>query len=306
MNSVQKMRLSIYLILVLSFFGSVACSTSGRGGGGGSGIAREPLARIDDNYLYISEVLDHYPFLKREDSSQVIRQYARDWIIGELLSHHAKEVLPNLSEEVAYRVHLYEKELWRHALEEHHLSKLDSLSEEEVRAYYQENGDKFSVVEDMVEIAHFKVSARNKQRSSFRNLVKKWPDVEAKDKLGRSLFGYYCHLPQYLCDACLSKNCATLGRVMTLREYQTQFPTNASKKGLRQGFSEFTKGGYQHLLHVFHLVPSDSIPPFDWVRDEVARWVRKERHQATLQEIEGELWREAEEEQRFHFFKESL
>ena len=138
-----------------------------------------PLARVDNNYLYIEDII--FPSLQN-DSSLVIEKQTDQWIRNQLLLKSAYENVININnvenQVLQYKNNLilfeYEKITYQNNIE-------FLVSDEELNKYYENNIKDFVLSFDLVKALYAKIPVDAPDIISFRKRIKEYPDSDINE-----------------------------------------------------------------------------------------------------------------------------
>ena len=138
-----------------------------------------PLARVDNNYLYIEDII--FPSLQN-DSSLVIEKQTDQWIRNQLLLKSAYENVININnvenQVLQYKNNLilfeYEKIMYQNNIE-------FLVSDEELNKYYENNIKDFVLPFDLVKALYAKIPVDAPDIISFRKKIKEYPDSDINE-----------------------------------------------------------------------------------------------------------------------------
>lgn len=120
----------------------------------------EVIALAYDKYLYRSELAGVVPDgISAADSLEITRQYIDNWVRQQVLLHHAQGNLPKDKMDFEKQLENYRNSLIIYEYESELIrQKLDTVvSEEEIRAFYNENESNFQLRENIVRVSYVKI-----------------------------------------------------------------------------------------------------------------------------------------------------
>ena len=143
----------------------------------------DALARVNDNYLYQSDVIKHLPEnLNANDSIAFLQRYINDWAKQELLVNGATQ---NLNEDKLNQfdalVKQYKSDLYTNAYLEALINKsLDTLvKDKEAENYFKTNTSAFTLNENLIQFRYISVT---EDRNDLKDLVKSLKRFNETDK----------------------------------------------------------------------------------------------------------------------------
>ena len=137
------------------------------------------LARVDNNYLYIEDII--FPSLQN-DSSLIIETQTNQWIKNQLLLKLAYENVINVNN-VENQVLQYKNNLILFEYEKiTYQNNIDFLvSDEELNTYYENNIKDFVLPFDLVKALYAKIPVDAPDIGSFRKIIKEYPDSDINE-----------------------------------------------------------------------------------------------------------------------------
>ncbi len=137
------------------------------------------LARVDNNYLYIEDII--FPSLQN-DSSLIIEIQTNQWIRNQLLLKLAYENVINVNN-VENQVLQYKNNLILFEYEKiTYQNNIDFLvSDEELNTYYENNIKDFVLPFDLVKALYAKIPVDVPNIRNFRKIIKEYPDSDINE-----------------------------------------------------------------------------------------------------------------------------
>lgn len=124
-------------------------------------IPDEAVARVEDKFLYLSEIQQLMsPNVSKEDSTEIATNYINKWIEEELLLSRAKLNLGEEQKNVERQIEAYRKSLLIYAYEQQVVEQLldTVVSLEDIEAYYAEHQNDFELKDYIVKVVYVKLS----------------------------------------------------------------------------------------------------------------------------------------------------
>lgn len=144
-----------YIVLTLLTVAVLAACTESR-----RAPKEKPLARVQNQYLYPSDLRDIFsPGISPEDSQLIAHNYIEKWIRTRLLVLKAEEVLSDEQKDVQEEIESYRNSLLIFRLEQSLLrDKLDTVvTTSDVEKYFEENSGNFVLNQPVVKALYIKV-----------------------------------------------------------------------------------------------------------------------------------------------------
>lgn len=157
------MKKNVFVILLLLF---AACSSKNKN--------EEALARVNNKYLYISDIQSALPAnISEKDSLQMLDEYIDNWIRQQVIITQAEKNLTKDEKDFSRQLEDYKNSLITYRYESKLISqRLDTnVSDEEIAQYYEKNKANFELKDNIVKVLYVKIP-RNSPTSSARMLIR--------------------------------------------------------------------------------------------------------------------------------------
>ena len=132
------------------------------------------VARVGKHQLKRSELAEYIPAgVSSEDSLALAQQYIKAWAEELLFLDMAESRLSKEEKDVSKELEEYRRTLLKYRYEERYINeRLDTLiSDEEVRAYYQEHPDKFLVERPLLKTRYMIIPADSRSLRKIKELM---------------------------------------------------------------------------------------------------------------------------------------
>jgi len=157
------LKKNVFVILLLLF---AACSSKNKN--------EEALARVNNKYLYISDIQSALPAnISEKDSLQMLDEYIDNWIRQQVIITQAEKNLTKDEKDFSRQLEDYKNSLITYRYESKLISqRLDTnVSDEEIAQYYEKNKANFELKDNIVKVLYVKIP-RNSPTSSARMLIR--------------------------------------------------------------------------------------------------------------------------------------
>ncbi len=144
------MKYTYYILLI---FIAIACSSV-------KTTDEKPIARVYDNYLYLSDLKDVLTDTKsKEDSVNLIKNFIDKWSKKQLLLHLSETNLSNEDKDVSQELENYRTSLLIYKYQQNFITqKLDTIiSEKDLSDYYNSHPNEFQLEENIIKATFIKI-----------------------------------------------------------------------------------------------------------------------------------------------------
>lgn len=117
----------------------------------GKDLKEEPLARVNDMYLYPSDISGLTSGGSKEDSIKLVQMYVTDWIKRSLLLDKAQKSIPSDIKEIDEKVENYRQSLILYYYENELLNSINDtfIEPKAIEKYYKEYSNNFVLEDDV-------------------------------------------------------------------------------------------------------------------------------------------------------------
>jgi hypothetical protein len=238
----------------------------------------QPLAKVYDKTLSTAEITGNLPDgISAQDSALLVRAFVQRWIDDQLLMYEAERNIPK-DLNIDKLVRDYRASLVRFNYEEQIIaSKLDStVSEQEVRRYYEDNKDQFQLESTILKCQLLKVPSNAPQNE----LNKLWNSHNATDGPKLAAFAN-----QWAVLTLLNREkWYKLDEVAAILPKGTLTSDNVSSR--REG--TVSDGDFRYYYRVIESVRGKETAPFDYVQEQASKVILHHRKQELLEKWKKE------------------
>lgn len=254
---------------------------------------REPVARVNNTYLYKDELMGIAPVgSSREDSAARVEAYVDSWIRKELLIQEAARKININEAEVERKILDYRYSLIAYEYQSFYIKQnLDTVfSPDEVKKYYEDNIDNFILKQNIVRATFIKVP-RNAPKS---DQLKEW--IFSQDEDDRQNLKSFClsfSVAYHISDSTwmifddLVRN-SPLAEIPNKVQFLKTNP-----------YYETQDENYLYFLKVDEYRISDNVSPLEFVADEIRNIILNKRKVELAKKLEDEVYENALEHREF-------
>jgi len=257
---------------------------------------REPIARVNETYLYKEDVEGLVPEgTSREDSLVIVNGYINRWARQLLLMDGA---LLNLSEEkqeeFSKLVAQYKSDLYTKAYLEGLVKKnIDTLvNPEEAKVFYEANKESFKLNDDLLQLRYISLPLNPIDLDTIKKRFKRY---EAKDK--RYLDSISMQFKSYsLNDSIWVKYSQVVDKVPVV--------TQESKEQLlkKSNFLQLKDSINLYLMHVNDIRLQNDYAPLEYVSKTIKQIVINKRKLELIKQLEKDISKDAIKNNKFQIY----
>lgn len=270
------MRLSIVFLGLLIFLGN--CTRK-------STLNEPALARVGSSILTQSEAREAIPVhIFERDSITAYQNYRDEWIEQQIILQDAYRLRVHRQEEVQSRLNQIERDFIAKVAQDYILGELENellVSDDEARAYYQENKDSFVLEERYIRYRHIIASSLSDAQAARNDLLRgiEWQDIATN----------YSINPE-----------------VALRESERFWPESIAGGDVNVlnrylgviGFSEISVieqvGDQYHFVQLLEERAKGEHPDLEWLIDQIKEWLILEKRRRAFNTYVKNLYLQAQ------------
>lgn len=146
-------------------------------------VVDNPIARVEDKYLFQSDIDGIVPLdTPEEDSTLIMNNYIQSWVKDNLILHKAELNLKDNQKDVKKQLEDYRKSLIIYSYEKELIKqRLDTnVTSGEIMGFYKGNNQNFELKDDIVKVRYLKINKKAPQLKKIRNLYKSKKEGDAE------------------------------------------------------------------------------------------------------------------------------
>jgi hypothetical protein len=276
-------------LLVITFLLSLtACSFFKKK----QGADKDVIARVNDDYLYASDIQGLTKGLKGKDSTQVLKDYATNWVRKKLLLQKAKENIPDDDLGIAKKIEDYRSTLVLYEYEKALINKrLDTVvSQKEFDDWYEKLKSDFPLEKDVYLLYFIKLK---KDAQDIDN-VRKWINKQDDEETARKLNGY--------CQEFATSNFLSQGMWYDKDNVLKNFPLSEFDIATLTGskiFKEFKVEGVSWFIKIGDVMKKDQPAPSEFIHDQIIRAIIEKRRVQLIEKIYDKIYQDGVKSKSF-------
>lgn len=245
----------------------------------------KPIVTVKGETLYKGDLDQFIPIgVSGNDSTSMAQAYINKWISDILMYDKAKQNIVN-ENEINDLVADYRKSLimnfYQEQLLKNYLSK--SLSEKDLRAYYEANKDKLILKENIIKGLYLKIPKESTQLSNFQKWYKLQTDAAIENIEKNALqntVGYEFFYDRWV----------NLDDVMINIPLQTESGQQflKSRKSVEASDSSFV-----YLLNIKEYKLAGTEPPYEYIKSQLSEMYTESKRSEYLNKVQKDLYDKA-------------
>ncbi|CCG53985.1 Probable lipoprotein precursor [Flavobacterium indicum GPTSA100-9 = DSM 17447] len=280
--------LKSYLFMIVFL---VACSKSSQKNNS------EAIARVNDNYLYRSDLENLVPpGSSKKDSIAIVKDFITRWAIQQLLMNKAeKNISKSKQQELDELISQYKNDLYTKSyLEELVMTKIDTvISNEEIEKYYNEHKNNFKTTEPLVKLRYINLIKGNVK---FATINSKFLNFSKKDKLDLQKLAI-----QFKNYAFNDSIWVDINQVYEKLPFINQ---ENKDKFVSAGIAyQYTDSNLVWMVKVKDVVEKNNVAPLQYIQPTIKQIILNNRKTDLINKIQTEITNDAIKDNDFEIFK---
>ena len=258
----------------------------------------QPIARVEDNYLYAQDLVKDMPLgLSDLDSGRLVDKYIDDWIKKQLLIIKANEELSISEINIDRKVEDYRYALIMHEFEKIYIgSHLNTqVTQEEIEFYYRDRSENFLLKQNIVQCIFAKIPVSAPDITQIRRNIRNFPNTDIQD------IKNYCYQfadLSFLDDSIwISLDELIVNTPLASLQNKTQFLEKTV-------YSETRDESYIYLFRIVEYKISDQIAPLEYVREDIENIIINKRKLGLKKKLYETIYEEALKTNKFEVYRD--
>jgi hypothetical protein len=257
---------------------------------------RQPIARVNDSYLYASEISGIVGInASTEDSANLMSAYTNNWIRKQLLIDEASAKIEFDEAEIQRKILDYRYSLIAYEYKSYyinqHLNK--EVKEEEIKQYYEENQDNFPLKQNIIRGKLIRLPKDAPNATKIRTLI--YSTRESKmEELRAYCFSYAL---MYSLEDSVWINFDDIIKNTPLAEIPNKVDFLKRTK-----YTESSDEKSKYYLLIKEYKKTDDIAPLEVVKDQIMDIIINKRKVELARNLEKEVYDKAVETNSFEIY----
>ncbi len=256
---------------------------------------KQPIAKIHDNYLYLSDIKEVIPDgRKGEDSVVIAKNYINNWIKKQLLLKKAEVNLPDDKKDVEKEIADYRSSLLIYRYQQQLIDqKLDTvIKKSELRNYYEENKSNFILDQILIKAIYIKLPVNS---PNIEN-VKKWYKSDNEEDFSR--LEDYCYQYAEIFDN-FNDDWIEFNKINNIIPEKIKNPKRFLKYNK---YIESDDSVNLNLVKINDYRLKGTEAPFTYVEDKISSLILNKRKHQLLEKLEKDIYNEALNHNEFKIY----
>jgi len=257
---------------------------------------REPIARVNNTYLYQEDINGLVPEdASKQDSTLIIQNYIKRWATQQLFVDGAKLNLSEVKQQTFNRlVGQYKNDLYSKAYIEALVKRsIDTVvSTEEANTYYNNNKDVFKLNEELVKFRYIHV---NENIIDFDAIKKRFKIYDTQDK--KTLDSISIQFKSYsLNDSIWVKLTQVIKKIPVINS------ENKNQLLKKSNFLQLKDSLGVYLMQINDVLVRNDTAPLEYVKPTIDQIVINKRKLEFIRELEKDITKDAIKNKRFEIY----
>ncbi|MDD4847436.1 MAG: hypothetical protein PHR53_01535 [Bacteroidales bacterium] len=256
----------------------------------------KPLARVENNYLYFSDIQSQYPtVLSGEDSVYWVNNIINNWVRQQLILSQAEKNLTDQQKDFSQQITDYRNSLLIYEYENRLLNKeLDTaISIQEIHSYYNDHSDNFKLQRNIVKCIYFSVNAKSEK------ILKEAKKLFNEKNIDFQKLNFFCvehQLNNCSLDTTKWLYFDELLSVIPIKTYnEDAFLRNSQR-------IDFSDGNWWYFACFFDYHLKSEAIPMELETDNIKNIILNSRKTELIRNIRQQIYTDAEQSGRFEIY----
>lgn len=256
----------------------------------------QPLARVNNNYLYFSDIRSQYPQnLPETDSVFWVKNMINSWVRQKLILAQAEKNLSKEQKDFSQQIEEYRNSLLIYEYENRLLEKiLDTVvTKHEIQDYYDNYPENFKLKRNMVKAIYFTVHAESERE------LKEAQKIFREKNIDFQKIDFFCvdhQIGNYFLDTTKWLYFDELLSVIPIKTYnEDAFLRN------NQRF-DFSDGNWYYFVSIYDYLLKEESVPVELETDNIKQIILNRRKTDLIRDIRKQIFSDAEQAGIFEIY----
>ncbi len=251
------------------------------------------LAEVDGTSITLNEALNNISkYELAADSLKALNDFRKKWIENQLIQQEISRLNLESNEEIRKKLQRAKEQTLLLAFQEAVLSSANqnvTVTDEEVRFYYQENRDRFLLNERYLQFRHMIASSLTEAQNAKRDLMRgyEWERVANEYSINPQLS--ISNASRYWPESTALKEFQVLNRYLQL--------IGVSEISLIENIN-----GNYHFVQLTDQKPAGEHPDLDWLLSQIREWLILEKKRSAYNRYVKNLYLAAQANNEIQLF----
>jgi CRISPR/Cas system-associated exonuclease Cas4 (RecB family) len=256
----------------------------------------KPVARVHNTYLYLDDLSGIIPAgAGKEDSLARVTAYVNSWIRKQLIINEAMKNIDINEFEVERKVLDYRYSLIAYEYQNVYIKQNlnDSVSDQEIEAYYNERKDNFILKQNIIQGTFIKVPKEAPRTKQIKDLMF---SKKAKDQADLRSYCLSFSAAYHLSDSSWMEF-----DKLVVNSPMAEFPNKV--QFLRTyNYYETSDNSFLYFLKIDAYKISDNVSPLEFVKQDIKNIILNKRKVELARKLEEEVYENAAQRKDFEIF----
>lgn len=278
----------LYIVVLPFFFGS--CNYFKQE------TIKEPVARVNNNYLYVEDIAKLIAEnTSAEDSTLIVNNYITRWATQQLLIDQAKiNLTPDILNQYDKLVKEYQNDLLTEAYKNVIVNKqLDSIiTEQEYQEYYETNKENYKLTDPLIKLRYVQLPLNYEGLAEVKEKLKRY---NSKDKISLNSQDYQ-FVSSNFNDTVWVKKEVLLHVLPVIR-------TDSEQVLKKSNFSQLQDSLGVYLVKIENVLNLNDTAPLSYIRPTLKQIILNKRKLELIKKLETDITKDAIETNNFEIYK---
>jgi len=250
---------------------------------------KKPIAKIHDQYLYLSDLHSVIPNDKsEEDSTLIAKNYINEWIKRQLLLEKAEDNLDPESKDIRKQIEKYRASLLIYRYQQQLIDqKLDTaVNEQEIESYYEKYSSNFILDKNLAKVLYIKLAENSPNMEKVRDWYRS-NDKEDQTRLKDYSYQYAEKFDDF------NNEWIDFNSLIKNIPYSLNVPVSRFLKVRKFLEVKDDENSVYHFVRINDYRLKGTKAPLSYVEDRIRSIIINKRKHQLLEKLESDIYNEA-------------